>query len=305
MDLNAPISYNGITISGVTTQANGGKKRGIVIERCDPSNMDVTGYFDKIAMRDGMDAGEGFLGARQFNIVAGVYGTSKGDTWDQLGSVLEAFDPFNATLADSELFGFQPMTFYRPTADISTWPTSAYPNGIPLQYYVRPARPPLYTINREATTDGFSITVQVPMVAREPFAFAQTATSAALTTTTNGVALANNGTRATWPIFAFTMTAAGHSAMAVEMRSPGVGTTLFATVTLNLASITTGSYSVDFASRAITDSNDAFANSLFSTASPPEFYPVRVPSALGSFRARVSTTQGTSVRQLIYTDVWL
>ena len=153
MDLSSGlVSYNGWANS-LTTRA-GAPSDGWQILRANVSPIGVTQYLDKKALQDGMDANDVYENARQINLIVGVYGSTKGSFWDNLQTLLSAFNPTIAYNADTANVGFIALDFFQPTADISTWPTSTYPHGIPLRFYGRPAALPRYAIERKATSGG-------------------------------------------------------------------------------------------------------------------------------------------------------
>lgn len=210
MDLSKAISYNGLTISGVTRSSGGLPAYGMQIERANFSDAEVTSYVDKSALQDGVDVGDVYLGRRVLNIRASVFGTSQGDAWDRLADFLAAFNPRLAYNADTANLGFLPFDFYQPTADIATWATSAYPNGIPLRFYCRPAALPTWEVLRDSTggaaSGGLAFDVSVPLVMRDPRKYLQTAQT--LTVTGSSQSATYRGNYPTWGTITITKTSA-------------------------------------------------------------------------------------------------
>jgi hypothetical protein len=188
VDLSKAIAFNGHTASGVS-HTPAGASYGVNIEEAQFSDAEVVGYLDKAALRDGIDAGDVYLGRRVLNIRAAVLGSSKGDGFDRLQGFLAAYSPRLAYNADTANLGFRPLTFYQPTADIVTWPASAYTNGIPMQFYCRPAALPAWRVVRDATggaaSNGIAFDVRVPLLMRDPRKYLQTEVSVSVSTATS------------------------------------------------------------------------------------------------------------------------
>lgn len=181
MDLSAPVAYNGITFQPATQSATGAARRGYEIKDIDYARVQTDAYYDPKALTDGLDVGDVFLRGRFLDIDAAVYGTSKGDVWDQLQAMLAAFNPTLAYAEDEDNFGLLPFTFRQPTIDTATW-TAGY---IPLQFNARPLEPPTYNVNRMKTQDtgrGFSLPVRARLIATNPAKVHQSEITQTLTT---------------------------------------------------------------------------------------------------------------------------
>lgn len=291
MDLGSNVSYNGFTASGLTTQTDGLPSRGVQFQRIDAQDVPAVSYFDKRAMQDGYDSGEVTLGGRSFNIAAAVYGSTAGDSWDIVQSVVSAFDPTNAwyasIAANTAIYrqpptsttqdnGFLPLTFVRPTADISTWPTSTYPSGVPLQMYVRAAGVPTYTIRKEATTLGFAIVVNIPMQARDPAVYLQATASVALTTATAGVTIPYKGTHPTWGLFSVSNVQIGTGGGVIVLIDSSSNTVAYIESDHTTTGGTAANYSIDTMNRVIrTVSTGALNNARFLGSTVQIFSPIR------------------------------
>ena len=295
MDLSLPISYNGLTASGISAATAGAPQAGIVFESVDPSGVDVRQYTDNRATQDGLDAADAYLGGRTIQIFAAVYGSTLGDMWDRHALLIKAFNPVIAISNDSANFGFRPLKFFRPTADISTWPFSAYPSGIPLQIYCRPTTIGRYTVNRANTggtaSKGGVLRQQIGLMARDPRIYLQSAITAALTTATTSAS--HRGTHPTFPILTFAITSSGHSSTRFFLDSGSMH--------LNLAAISTGSYTVDYSQRTIVDNTGARRDELFNAALTQNFAQV-TPGGSAIF---VQNGGALSNPIFTYTEAWL
>ncbi len=268
MDLTAAISYNGLTAAGLTPASGGVPSTGIVFESVDFGNVGVDAFVDKRALQDGVDASDIYLGARNVTISAGVYGSTRGDAFDRLQDLLAAFSPRLAYNADSANLGFLPFKFYQPTADIATWPTSAYPNGIPLQMYLRPSAPPRYPVRRQETGGqpgkGLSFAVTLQMLARDPRKYLQSTVSQSIATTAQTAA--HRGDYPTYPVISWSVATTGSSLFSITIAGQSVG--------VDLGAASTGSFTLDYASRSLVDaSGTSFAGKIQPGARFPEIQP--------------------------------
>lgn len=240
MDLSLPISYNSLSINTATRSAGGNPTSGYIVEQFRPIPPPIDSYFEKRALTDGMDAGDVFLAGRQFGLIVSAFGTTKADLWDKTQDLLAAFSPTIAYATDTANVGFLAFDFTQPTADIVTWPTSAFPNGIPMRYYVRPMHSPIYLVERDkdggTASRGFSKRFEIALQARDPRKYLQSTIASAITTATQTATY--RGDYPTQPVLTWSMTAAGSSAFAVVINT--------ATVQINLSAQTSGSFELDF-----------------------------------------------------------
>lgn len=264
MDFTKAITYNGITFNSPTRQAGGLPTSGFLLDRFRPEPPNLKGYLEDSAIRDGMDAGDVYLSGRRFGLIVTVLGSTAGDFWDKAQDLQAAFSPTLAYNADTASLGFLAFDFYQPTADIATWPTSAYPSGIPMRYYMRPLGSPAYAIDRDrdggTSGRGMSKTFDVSLLARDPRKFLQTAVSATVTTSTQTASY--RGDYPTFPIFTFSLTATGHSAMTLDI----VNSSVTARATINLSAQSSGSWTLDLSKRTLESPAGTSMASLLSTS---------------------------------------
>lgn len=293
MDFTKPITYNGFTFQPPTPSA-GTPLSGAQIRSIQLSNVDALGYLDKKALDDGMDATDVFLGARTVLIDAAVYGSTQGDMWDTVGDLMSAFDPVVAYNANTAARGFIPLTFYRPTADIVSWPTSvaAYTDGIPLHMNLRPVRLPTWgasTGNTGGQADlGGAIPVSIAMIARDPRIYHTAQVS--LTVTTASQTATHRGGHPSWPFLTLTVSG-GSGPSAVRVATDGYS------VRVNLSTLTTGTFSLNYATRHITDSNGSSRDDLFDTSTTQEFAPVQPGGSVVNGYSLTNVTIGYAWRE--------
>lgn len=249
MDLAKSISYNGWTAAALTPTPGGAAQSGYIVEQVDLSNVPAVGYFERRALQDGANASDVFLGQRQVRVVVGVYGSTKGDYWDKAQNFLAAFTPTLAYSADTAERGFLPFKFFQPTAITGTWSTASFPNGIPLQMNLRPSALPTFEIRRDETGGvsgkGLSGRFTATLVARDPRKYLQTEQSLAITL--SNATATHRGDYPVLPVITVALSASGASNLFLTVNSQSI--------VINLSSQSSGTFTVDFSDRTLTDSN--------------------------------------------------
>jgi hypothetical protein len=294
VDLAKPISFNGVT-TGLTL--TGGKQQGIQFVKINFSPIAQVGYFDKTALQDGMDAADTYLAQRTVNIDAAVYGSTVGAAWDQYTALMDSFDPINCYDADPDNDGFLAFDYYRPTANVSTWPVSAYPNGIPMRMYLRPDGPPQYPVPLEASVGvnigGLALRTSIRLVAKDPRQYLQTTQSITINTASADVTATHRGTHPVYPVLTFSMSASGSTAARFLIENQSVR--------LDLSTTTTGTFTVDWATGQIEDANGDLANRLFNSSFAQGFETIKG----GGTRFLRTDQTGISSGTLVWREAWL
>lgn len=290
MRFDRPISYNGWT-AAVTTQAGGRPTSGFLVDEFRPQPVPGVGYLDKRALQDGVDAGDVFLGPRQFTAVISVFGSSWGDFWDKADELQAAFSPTLAYDADSSALGFLPFDFIQPTADTATWDTGTYPYGIPMRYYLRPASSPDYSIRRDevggVAGGGISRQFTVPLLAKDPRKYLQDARS--LTLTTSNQTATYRGNYSSLPVITFSLTASGSSALTFTIDSNSV--------VIDVSGQSSGTFDLDYANRTLIKSPSTALTGLIDSATYVAIGP-------GSVVRRANDT-GLSSGFVTYREAWV
>lgn len=185
MDLSASIDYDSFSVNTLTLVPGGRPSSGYTVDQVEMSDIEVAAFAEKRALTDGIDASDVYLGRRRIGMIVTPYGTSRGDFWDKLQDLLAAFSPTLAYGSDTSSLGFLPLNFTQPTE------AGAYPNGIPMRMYVRPATPPAYTIRRDELggddARGLSLPVRLSLVARDPRKYLQSTTTISISSGTTSV----------------------------------------------------------------------------------------------------------------------
>lgn len=286
MDLSSPIIYNGLTATP-PTPTPGAPRSGVEFESVDISDLTVDAYLARRALQDGMDVGDVYLGMRNVRIQGAALGTTAGQAFDKLQSVLHAFSPTIAYQADTANKGFLAFQFRQSTISTSVW-TAGY---VPMQFYLRPLTPPRYSIGRASTADptqrGFSIPFSVNLIARDPRKYAQTAQAVSISTATSPN-VPHRGDYPTLPVITMTITSAGSSAFTVFVDGTSVN--------INFATVTSGVFSLDYSTRQLTDANGTSYQSLVAGS----FTPVRA----GGVQIYVTTMTGLSSVTANYREAW-
>lgn len=144
MDISKSISYRGLELNGAALEP-GRVLRGIAVEAVDYSNVDVVGYTEKRAGSDGVHASDVYLGGRTVQLSGHIYATSLAEMFDFLHVIRSVFSPTSAYQQSPGDRGFLPIHFQQSTLD-----DESFPGGVvPLYMNVRPARPPVFAINRD------------------------------------------------------------------------------------------------------------------------------------------------------------
>lgn len=245
MNLLAAISYNSLSINTASRSAGGGPTTGYRVKRFAPDPPPPTSYLEKRALADGLDAGDVYLGGRSFGLIVVAYGSTEGDFWDKAQDLFAAFSPTIAYDTDTAERGFLAFDFYQPTADIATWPESAYPSGIPMRYYMRPSSGPVYTVERSRDTadDGpHSKAFSIPLIARDPRKYLQSATVTGQFQTANQT-VTYRGDYWTHPIITFSLSATGHSAFTLTIGGLAVA--------IDLSGQSSGTFEFDYGKRTL------------------------------------------------------
>jgi len=282
VNLQATISYNSLSINTATRSAGGGPTAGYRVMRFAPDPPPPVSYLEKRALADGLDAGDVFLGGRSFGLIVAAYGSTEGDFWDKAQGLFSAFSPTIAYDADTANRGFLAFDFYQPTANIATWPASAYPDGIPMRYYMRPSSGPVYVLERDKDNpDGKAHSKQfsIPLVARDPRKYFQSATTTPQWTVSNQL-VTYRGDYWTHPIVTFSLSAGGHSAFALRHD---IGA-YFAVI--NLSTESSGTFILDHSKGTLTKSGVSKAGLVssanYGVVESGEFFRYENPTGISS-----------------------
>lgn len=223
MDFSKAITWADINLNSVTLAPSGQPASGYRVDRFSPSPAPLTQYVEKRALTDGLDVSDVFLGGRNLSAIVTAYGTSVGDFWDKVQTLerimsapLRRQAAVDANQANTEGFGY--LSFFQPTAStgVGQWPTSAYPNGIPMAFYARPIQ---MEYDLERSKDGGNLhskSFRLNWLAKEPVKIHTTAVSSAFVqgvSTTN--TLTYRGQYPNYPIVTWTQTATGGGNMSI------------------------------------------------------------------------------------------
>ena len=294
MDLSKTISFGSYSVTGITQQGGGQPSYGVQFEAVNPTQVEVTGYFDKSALRDGVDAGDVYLGRRVLTIRASVLGSSVGDGWDRLDAFLAAFSPRLSYNADTANLGFQAFDFFQPTADISTWPTSTYPSGIPMRYYCRPAADPTWVVRRDAsgglTGRGIAFDVTASLTLRDPRKYLQTAQS--LDITTSEQTATYRGDYPVFPIVTVTISANGASNFTIALNGHSA--------IMDLSGLVGPTYKIDYEKRWFYLTSSGASRMTYFTA--PSIYDELDPTSANTIQ--MFNTTSVTACTLDYREAW-
>lgn len=206
MDFNLPITYqiagsstinlNSIAASEVTTSS---PLSGYKVLSATFGDVTMTGYVDKRALHDGVDAGDTYLGTKTLSIVCGVFGSSIADFHDRVQALLDASRPVPREYQDD--YGFRNFSFSQATIDTTNF-TSGY---IPMQMKVRPVSIPAVQLSSAqsigVSSKGFATNVQLNFVARKPYKFRQDSRAITISASSATTSFPNLGSAIVYPTF--------------------------------------------------------------------------------------------------------
>ena len=200
------LDINSIAASSVT--ASTGPRSGYKVMASSVGASNAVGYVDKRAVDDGVDVGDAYLVGRQIDISCAVFGSTLADFHSKMQELSDTMR-INPRYYDNS-YGFRELKFSQATIDTTTYSTGF----APLRFIVRPVGVPNIVYNQAASIDhsvstsatrGFSATVTLSFLAREPYRFRQdertisisVGTSSAVSATTD---LPNVGTAFAKPV---------------------------------------------------------------------------------------------------------
>lgn len=296
MDLSQQVAYNGLVIVNFGAPTSGQSRSGYRIVSANISPVGVARYLEKRPIQDGMNASDVYESVRQVSLIVAVYGSSKSNFWDKHEALLAAFNPRLAYNADTANLGFLPFKYIRPTADTANWP-----NGIPLQIYLRPTAPPTYTVDVMATRDGgrgFSMDVNIHLEARDPRAYAQTSQQLVINSVYQTAT--HRGDYPTFPVLTFAISSAATSAFSV-ITTPIASPTSSSVITVDCSSFSTGTaLTLDYSKGILVDANGVNQSGQMTRA---DSYPEVLPGSA----TKISTGNiltGISLPAMTYYEAW-
>lgn len=206
MDFNLPITYqiagsstinlNSIAASEVTTTS---PLSGYKVLSVNFGETGFTGYVDKRALHDGIDAADTFVGAKPISIICGVFGSSIADFHEKIQAVLNASRPVPRQYQDD--YGFRDLCFSQGTIDTTNFSTGY----IPMAMKVRPMSIPAVQLTSAqsigVSSKGFAANVQLNFMAKKPYKFRQTGRSIEITSSSATTSLPNLGSAVVYPVF--------------------------------------------------------------------------------------------------------
>lgn len=168
------LDINSIASSDVT--ASLGPRSGYKVMAASLGASNAVGYVDKRAVDDGVDVGDAYLVGRQIDISCAVFGSTLADFHSKIQELSDTMR-INPRYYDNSV-GFRELKFSQATIDTTTY-TSGF---APLKFIVRPMGVPNVVYSQASSIDhsvstsatrGFSATVNLSFMAREPYRFRQ------------------------------------------------------------------------------------------------------------------------------------
>jgi hypothetical protein len=179
------LNINSIAASSVT--ASLGPRSGYKVMAVSLGSSNAVGYVDKRAVADGVDVGDAYLSNRQIDVSCAVFGSSLADFHSKIQDLSDIMRP-TPRYYDSS-YGFKDFKFSQATIDTATYTSGS----ADLRFIIRPYGLPNIVYNQAASIDnsvstsssrGFSATVQLSLMAKEPYRYRQTQRSISVSVAT-------------------------------------------------------------------------------------------------------------------------
>jgi hypothetical protein len=129
VDLTREIIYRSFVLNDEdiadSTTGGGGAGTGIigcVVDSADFSDVDVVQFLEKRSQRDGMDAGDVFLGTRRLRMAGTLYNVTRAALYDSLADLRAALSPVLAQREEPLDRGYRPLYFSVPTNRLDDFP---------------------------------------------------------------------------------------------------------------------------------------------------------------------------------------
>ena len=236
------IAYNGLTIN----QRIGGSNKDIIEVNSIRSETPVQTIRESREYESGLEVYGAFKRGKRLTLQGVIRAASHGALYDRIEEVAAAYDPDVVSRDNPTDFGFLPIDFDVPTADLVNFPTGL----MPCRYYARAEQAFEPPISQYA---GVAVPFIIPMLAADARRYLQS------TSQITGAGAADNSiaTVWSWPTLTIAMTGAGNAAFTIG------NTEAAGSLVLNLSGRSNGdSVVVDMERRSITV-NGAETPSLF------------------------------------------
>jgi len=206
--------YNNLTVN----QRIGGSNKDIIEVNTIRSETPVQTIRESREYESGLEVYGAFKRGKRISLQGVIRAATHGALYDRIEEVAAAFDPDVVSRDNPNDFGFLPLDFSVPTADVVNFPTGM----MPCRYYVRAEEafdPPL------SQYAGMAVPFSLPLLAADPRRYRQSLSSL------DGAGTADNsiGTFYSWPTVTIVMSGAGSATFAVG------NTTAASTLTLDLS----------------------------------------------------------------------
>lgn len=223
MDIHKPVTYRGLTLNGADLAFTGENRiTGMRIKRVNYASVSVHGYTEKRSADDGFDASDVFLGVRQVEMQAEVFGVNRAELYDFLDLLRLKMTPTDAYAESPGARGYLPLAFVQPTQLTIHWPTGS----IDRQLNVRPMTQPSHELELASSGgdddgEGMVVPLVLRWEAKDPRFYHPTPQEVVLSGITGSGDLTNRGNYPA-PLNFLLVVGAGESAGTFDFQ--GVGT---------------------------------------------------------------------------------
>ena len=135
------------------------------------SAVQMAGYTEKAAIKEGLDASDIYSAARIVKMIGQTSDATAAKTYDRLQDVLAALSPTASFLADEANEGYLALEGQVPTEDTGFSLDGDGLRWVPLVIYCRPKNPPGYDLNRDRVggpDTGLALPWQIVLEAKDP-----------------------------------------------------------------------------------------------------------------------------------------
>ena len=195
----APLDLNSIRDSSVIGSS---PLSGYSIEQVDFSMVNISAFSEDTPLLDGVDSYDPYLSSRQVTMVIAVYGNTKGDFWDKVTALNEAFQA-QPKAADTSVY---PALDVDGKRKLSFTQLSDAGADYSLYMMVRPLAMPRSVTDKAASSGveekGYAAMFQVSLLAEDPykyFASSRSFTGVGDGATPVNISVTNSGTTIAWP----------------------------------------------------------------------------------------------------------
>lgn len=201
-----PLVYNGLTFN----QQIGASKKDIIEVNAVRVETPVQAIRESREYESGLEVYGAFKRGKRITLQGVIRASTHGNLYDRIEEMAAAFDPDLVSRDNPDDFGFLPIDFSVPTADVVNFPTEL----MPCRYYARAEQafePPI------SQYSGLVVPYSLPILAADARRYLQST----LQLSNDGVADNSLATTWSWPVLTIAMTGAGSDLFTIGNTEAG------------------------------------------------------------------------------------